>query len=101
MTQDHLPPPADFLFPPRHALLRYRRWLLALYLLGVALWIYGILFAGFLHDLHPDSGDIGWFTITPIVFLLMPLLFLCGAPHWRWPLATKPKSIRTSLAAGA
>src|ERR1041385_4656259 len=31
----------------------------------------------------------------------MPALFLCGAPHWRWPVAPKPRSIFTPLAAGA
>src|SRR4051812_6446617 len=101
MTKTAPPPTGEFLLPPRHVLLRYRRGLLVLYLLAVAAWVYGMMFGGVLHDLKPGSSDAGGLAIVAIIFLVMPVLFLCGAPHWRWPVAMKPRSVYTSLAAGA
>src|SRR5213076_1737349 len=77
------------------------RWLLVIYLMCVCAWMYGIAFGGFLHDDVSFSKDVLGLTLVLGVFVLIPILFLAGAPHWTWPRPRRRRSIYLSLSIGA
>jgi hypothetical protein len=89
------------LIRPDHPLMRRRRLLLVVYLLCVCAWMYGIAFGGLLHDDVSFSHDGPGLIIVLGVFVLMPILFLAGAPHWTWPRPRRRRSIYISISIGA
>lgn len=87
----------------RSFLIRARHIFLALYLFGVCAGIWDLWFSDNSLLLKGGHLDRQWKPILIIaaIYLVVPTLFLSGAPHLRWPRATRGRWIGITMTLGA